>query len=236
MRKIFIPALAILSVSSFAQSDVPAYKKDNMVWVGYYNNFNISEKWSVNSDIQFRTKDWIQTPSQALVRSGLTYSLNKNISVTGGLAHFRYYITNSVTRGEWRPYEELALKLNAGVVKITNRFRVEERFNQLLVNSEPVNDYRFNYRYRYKIDLQFPSFTNTRAVYLSAGNELMLNSGKNISRAFDQNRTYAAFNFEYSKHLLFQVQYMFILQASSSSLLNDRISVIRFNIYHSIFK
>jgi hypothetical protein len=236
MKRIHITILVLSHVSGIAQSDAPSYKKDNMVWIGYYNNFFISKKWSINSDVQFRTKNWIQTPSQALVGSGLAYSVNKNISLTGGLAHFRYYVNSSVTRGEWRPYEELSLKMETGKIQITNRLRIEERFDQPLENSEPVNNYRFNYRYRHKIDIQFPSFTNKRTVYLSTGNELMLNSGKNITRAFDQNRTYAAFNFEYSRRLLFQVQYMFILQASSTSSLNDRVSVIRFNIYHSIYK
>ncbi len=216
----------------FAQDQLAKYKYDNMLWMGYYNSVKINDKWSLNSDLQYRTKDWYKTPLQALARIGLNYKINSRLNVTAGLAHFRFYLNDVVTRGEWRPWEEVALSDRIGKVKLNNRLRVEQRFNEGVASGEPNGIFKFNWRFRYRFDIQYPAESK---ISLVVGNEVMINTGKNISNNyFDQNRTWAGVNTEITKKFSVQLQFMYIWQLMSNGYTLDKINVVRFNVYHKI--
>jgi hypothetical protein len=106
--------------------------KNNMLWLGYYSTINLNPKWSVNSDLQFRTKNEIKDCSQALLRTDISRKVAEKLTVSIGLAHFRFFITNTRTRGEWRPWQEFKLQDELGKVKVTHRLRIEERFNEVV--------------------------------------------------------------------------------------------------------
>ncbi len=221
----------------FAQNVEPNIQKDNMLWLRYYNTIAINPKWSINSDAQLRTKNWYQHFSQTVLRVGISYNINDKLTVTMGGAHFRYFIIDGVTRGEWRPWQEFAVHDRLSSIKLSHRFRLEERFNQLVKANEPTNDYVFNYRLRYKIDLLFPITKNGsgKTLILLLGNELMVNAGKAITyNYFDQNRSYLGLNLELNKKLALQLQYMHIWQQLSSGDTFLSTEVIRFNFYHTI--
>jgi hypothetical protein len=220
----------LFSVSIFAQAQNDQPRSYNMFWAGYYNYIRLNDKWNLNSDIQHRTKDGFKTNSQSLIRTGLVYKFNKTFSATAGLAHFRFYIKNDLTRGEWRPWQEIAASNVIGKLKISNRIRTEERYNQKVLSGAPINEYNYNWRFRYKIELEFPLGGHSIAI----GNELMLNAGKTIKNQFDQNRTYISYNLRVRKNVKLQLQYLFIDQFQASLNNYDRISVIRFNIHHTI--
>lgn len=220
-----------LVLHSWAQ-ETPKHAYDNMLWAGYYNSLSLNEKWSVNSDFQFRTKDWYKTPSQGLGRVGISYKLDPKLNVTVGLAHFRFFLNDVVTRGEWRPWQEIGLSDRIGKFKISNRLRIEQRFNETNDNNGPTGQYRFNWRFRYKLDIQYPE---EGKFSVGLGNEIMLNAGKNITvNYFDQNRTYGSLNANLTKNISLQFQFMYIWQLLQNGQTLDHINVIRFNIIHRI--
>ncbi|MDO8998265.1 MAG: DUF2490 domain-containing protein [Bacteroidota bacterium] len=226
-----------MSVKLLSQNS-PIIIKDNMLWLGYYNTININPKWSVNSDFQFRAKNWYHANSQVLGRTGLSYKFNDKITATSGFAHFRFFINNESTRREWRPWQEILINDNLNNLKISHRFRLEQRFNEKVKNNEPVNEYQFNHRFRYRLDLRFPITKNEekgKILYILIGNELMINAGKNITyNYFDQNRSYAGLNYELNKKISLQLQYIHIWQQLSSGNTFLMSEVIRFNLYHTI--
>jgi len=235
-RLIFI-AILVMSVKLLSQNS-RVITKDNMLWLGYYNTINFNPKWSVNSDFQFRTKNWYHDHSQALGRTGLSYKFNNKITATIGFAHFRFFITNEFSRAEWRPWQEILLNDNINNLKLSHRFRLEQRFNEKVKNNEPLSEYQFNYRLRYRLDLRFPIVKKEKKgkiLYVLIGNELMINAGKNIIyNYFDQNRSYAGLNYELNKKVSLQLQYIHIWQQLSSGYDFLMSEVIRFNIYHTI--
>lgn len=230
-------AILIMSGKLISQNS-PVIIKDNMLWLGYYNTININPKWFVNSDFQFRAKNWYHDHSQALGRTGLSYKFNNKITATLGFAHFRFFINNESTRGEWRPWQELLINDRLNNLKIAHRFRFEQRFSEKVKNNEPLNEYQFNHRFRYRFDLRLPVAKNEekgKTLYILIGNEIMINAGKNITyNYFDQNRSYIGLNLELNKKLALQLQYMHIWQqlASGNSFLSTE--VIRFNLHHTI--
>ncbi|MBK7668158.1 MAG: DUF2490 domain-containing protein [Sphingobacteriaceae bacterium] len=85
--------LTLFNLVARSQETPPRYRYINSVWLGYFNSTTIGKKWNVNTDIQYRTKEWLAKPSQFLVRSGLGYKLNDKVRITLGIAHFRFYLT-----------------------------------------------------------------------------------------------------------------------------------------------
>jgi len=230
--------LSVLFATCLAQNNSPIIVRDNMVWVGYFSMIKFNDKWSLNSDAQFRTRNEVKNYSQALLRTGLSYKLNEKVDVTLGLAHFRFFITNDKTRGEWRPWQEFKLNDKFGNCKLSHRFRVEQRFNETVKNSEATNDYQFNFRFRYRFDLRYPILKENKSgnnIYALIGNEIMVNAGNNISyNYFDQDRLYVGVNYEINKKIALQLQYMHVWQQASNGLTLNSNEVIRFNIYHTI--
>ncbi len=234
---IYIVLLALFK-SSIAQNASPAIVRDHMLWLGYYNSVIFNPQWSINSDLQFRTKNGVKDYSQVLIRTDVSYKPKDRVTVSLGMAHFRYFITNEKTRSEWRPWQELKLTDKVGNCRLTHRLRVEQRFNETVKNSEATKDYQFNFRFRYRLDLRYPILKEKEAGnnwYALVGNELMINAGSIISyNYFDQDRLYAGINYEVNKKLSLQFQYMHIWQQSSNGLTLNSNEVLRFNIYHSI--
>lgn len=229
----FLLSLFVLTLKA---QDIPQFKYDNMLWLGYYNTIAFKGNWKIVSDAQIRTKDWAEHWSQGLIRTGLSKKLNDKFSVTAGLAHFRFFITDIRTRGEWRPWEEIAMNDQWKKWKITHRIRIEQRFNERVVSNYPDGEYIFNHRFRYKLDLQYPLFQKeNKQLLISFGNEIMINAGKNIAtNYFDQNRTSVGLTFDLNSKISFQAQYIYIWQQLSNGITLDKINVIRFNILHRI--
>jgi len=240
VRRQYFIILFLLSLlnNSVAQNIAPVVVKDNMLWLGYYNSIILNTKWSINSDIQFRTRNELKDYSQALVRSDVSYKLKDRLTFSVGFAHFRYFLTNVKTRGELRPWQELKLIDKVGNCKLTHRLRVEQRFNETVENSEATKDHQFNFRFRYRLDLRYPILKEKETgnnLYALVGNEIMVNVGNNISyNYFDQDRLYVGVNYEINKKIALQLQYMHIWQQASNGLTLNSNEVIRFNIYHTI--
>jgi hypothetical protein len=237
MRTKLIFFLVVLGSRGFSQEAPKQIKRVNQLWGGYYSNVILNEKWAVNSDVQYRTKDWYEHPSQALIRTGLNYKINEKFNVTVGLAHFRFYLNDVVTRGEWRPWQEVAVTDSYKKLKITHRFRVEERFNQRTEKSHPIEKYGFSWRFRYKLDLQYQliSIKEKQKFSLTLGNEILINAGSEIVyNYFDQNRSSIGLFIELNKNFSIQPQFIYIWQQESNGKILDKISVIRLNLIHKI--
>lgn len=225
-------------LSFYTQENPTRNRYNNMLWAGYYNALEFNSKWSLVTDIQIRTTNWQEELSQGLIRSGLSYKINERLNLTNGFAYFNYFIDNSTGRNEYRPWQEIGINDKIWKFKLSHRYRLEERINQKFKNDLPNDDYTFNFRFRYKFDLKFPlkkEVEKGNNVYLIAGNELMVNCGKEIgSNFFDQNRTSAGIHFELNDKLDIQFQYLRIWQQLSNGQTINNTNVLRFNIYHKI--
>lgn len=230
----FVLTLFALMVKS--EETPPRYRYVNSVWLGYFNSTTFGKKWNINTDIQYRTKDWLEKPSQFLVRSGLGYKLNDKVRITLGAAHFRFYLADVRTRGEWRPWQELLINDEVGKIKIAHRFRAEQRFHQKTINNRPIDEYSFNWRFRYRIEAVYSLIKKeNKSIALVFGNEILINAGSNIRyNYFDQDRLYAGLNFEQNKRLTYQIEFMQMWQQQSNGITLDKVSIIRFNVFHKI--
>lgn len=232
MKNGFLLLCCLITGVSFSQKN--AEPATAMIWLGYYNTVGLKPAWSVNTEMQHRTTNGFKTQAQSLLRLSLTYKTKKGIAFSGGLAHFRHYLTNRLSRGEWRPWQEAALATDFGNLKFTNRLRTEQRFNQLVYENALTHAYRFNWRFRYKTELDVALLRHNNKTYsLSASNELLLNAGKQISHVFDQNRAAVSLNGQVTSNVKLQLQFMYIVQHANTAGYN-RFAVFRFNVFHTI--
>lgn len=233
IMKLFAPVLMLLM--PFMLNAQRRTVKTNMIWVSYYNTLNINKHWSVNSDVQGRTRDWANEFSQGVIRSGLSYKLNNNFSVTAGFAWFKnaeHTREDIILKNEFRPWQEFALQQNINRSKFNQRLRFEQRFLQQLRDGEKSEVYERLSRLRYKIDWQYQLIKD---INLVIANEVMVHPGHiNSNRFFDQNRLSGAINWKVSQPVSLQWQYIKIYQSRSNATKLEDQNVFRLVLYHQI--
>ena len=222
--------ILLMHLSSKAQHKT---EHTNMLWAGYYNIVHFNKNWSLVSDAQLRTKDWTEKWSQLLVRSGLSYTFNDHIAVTGGLAFLKnaqYVEKQLFLKNEWRPWQEISYQVKLNKINLTQRIRTEQRFLQQLVNNNLTKTYEYIFRFRYRFDLQIPLQQDN--LKLLIGNEVLVNPRYiNTTRFFDQDRIFAALHYKVTDHTSLQLQYFKIFQWHSNTSVPDDANVFRVNIY-----
>ncbi|MEO9069533.1 MAG: DUF2490 domain-containing protein [Ginsengibacter sp.] len=234
--KLKLSILLILSGISFPTKSQNKTVHTNMLWEGYYNTFLIDKKFSLLSDAQIRTREWAQHWSQMLVRSGLTYKVNEHVSITGGFAFFKnaqYANKELFLKNEYRPWQELFYQSKLKKIKLTQRLRTEQRFQQQLIDDQISKTYQYIFRLRYRFEALFPLRSNKIALLVA--NEIMVNPGYiNNNLFFDQNRTFAGMNIKIQSNTALQFQYVKIFQWHSNTRMLENQDVIRVNVFQQL--
>lgn len=225
--------LFFIIVEGFTQTK---HTHANMLWFNYNNYIQLNDKYTVVNDVQIRTRDWTNRWSQFAIRTGLTYKINKQFTVAGGIAWFggvRYLGEKKLLANEWRPWQEIAFQLKSNQLSLLQRIRIEERFLELIVNGKNTHNYVNRLRVRYRIEMGFPLYK--KQITAAIGNEIMVNADHiNDDLFFDQNRTYFLANFKISPAWVFQFQYIKLFQWLPSVDVLDNQDVFRFSLHHTI--
>ena len=184
--------------TTFAQSS------DFGNWLIYLGNKQFNEKWNWHHEVQYRNYDAIGDLEQLLLRTGIGYNLsdsNSNILLGYGFITSENYVNSEdkVSVNEHRIYQQFIAKQQIGSVKLSHRYRFEQRFVE--------EDFRM--RFRYFLSLNIPlskkEDANLNKWYLSSYNEIFLNTESSI---FDRNRLYGGLGYRLSKNVKFELGYM----------------------------
>lgn len=172
-------------------------------WWIYIGNKQINEKWNWHHEVQYRNYDVIGDLEQLLLRTGVGYNLtenNNNILLGYGfIASENYVGDDKVSVNEHRIYQQFISKQSVGSVKLSHRYRFEQRFIE--------DNFRIRFRYFLSLNIPFTSKEdeNPSKWYLSAYNEIFLNGDSSI---FDRNRVYGGLGYRLSKGVRFELGYM----------------------------
>ncbi|MCL6293608.1 DUF2490 domain-containing protein [Jejuia spongiicola] len=190
-------------------------------WLIYIGNKKLNSKWNIHNEIQYRNYNAIGDLEQLLLRTGLGYTFNENknnILLGYGYILSENYVGNSdnkVSVNEHRIFQQFTSKQKVGSVKLSHRYRFEQRF----VESD------FKMRFRYFLGLNIPLNKKGKELskyYLSAYNEIFLNTKTSI---FDRNRVYAGVGYNISNKLRLEAGYMNQFFETSS---RDQFNIITF--------
>lgn len=171
-------------------------------WWMVFANHRVSDDLSIHSEIQYRTFEFSSNFNQLLLRTGLTYHLSKNSSVTLGYGNIPTDASFEDFEGEKnskenRIYQEFATQQQVGAFQLSHRYRLEQRFLE-----NPQGNKDTQHRARYLLRLTYPLSDKW---FLTAYDELFINLQEPI---FGQNRLYGALGFHLNNSTSFQLGYL----------------------------
>ena len=181
----------------------------------------IKNDWNWHNEVQYRSYNAISDLEQLLLRTGIGYNLtenNNNILLGYGYILSQNYIEGTDDKEdvhEHRIYQQFITRHKIGIVAVQHRYRFEQRFVEA--------DFRL--RFRYFLSLNIPLNNKViidKTVYLSAYNEIFLNTEGNI---FDRDRLYGGVGYRLSKTVRLEIGYMNQFLPNTS---RDQINIISF--------
>jgi len=190
-------------------------------WLIYIGNKKLNSKWNIHNEVQYRNYNAVGDLEQLLLRTGVGYNLtenNNNILLGYGYILSENYIGDSddkISVNEHRVFQQFTTKQSLWKVKLSHRYRFEQRFVE--------SDFRMRFRYflGINIPLQYKE-DGKNPLYLSAYNEIFLNTKSSI---FDRNRVYGGLGYKFSDQLKLELGYMNQFFETSS---RDQINLIAF--------
>lgn len=215
----FVIASVFILPSATAQNRV--YDTNPIGWYAYFGDHKLNEKWAIHTEYQWRRTDFIRTWQQSLARVGAIYSLTDKVNVSAGytlLLGFPYgkfpEAEAGVPNPEHRLYQDIELTDTVGVLQLTHRFRLEQRWLSTWQESPTGKQLGWQYqnRARYRIQLAIPLQGRTvdnKELYLTGYDELFIGFGPNVALdVFDQNRLFVGLGYQASQSLKLEAGYL----------------------------
>lgn len=193
----------------------------NIGWYNYFGTFKVSKKIGFHTEYQWRRDNIITDWQQSLLRVGVNYQLNPRILFRvgyGWIETFPYgeISINALGRDftEHRIFQMINLSNKEGIVDLTHRFMLEQRFvgRYSSSNIETEDEFPLLNRMRYMFRFQLPingNEINGKIIYLAAYDEVFIGFGKNVAaNIFDQNRMGIVFGYHFNKKLRIEAGYL----------------------------
>jgi hypothetical protein len=212
----FLLVSIIYAEPSYAQEKRLA-DHNSIVWLAYTGTFKITPKVAVHTEYQWRRADGIKNQQQSLIRTGINYTLSKDISINAGyafaetFAYGDYPVANAFP--EHRVYEQVVIKNPIGNVDVSHRFTLEQRFvgKVVIQNGKENTDYTFLNRMRYRLRTEMPLkkniVNNSWSIILQ--DEIFIGWGKNIGVSiFDQNRLAVLLGYRINQNIKIEAGYI----------------------------
>lgn len=201
-----LPFILIANTSTLL-GQVKNISNGNQQWLHYYNQIQLSDKWTWLSDGGYRWKGGFDENFQYVLRTAIGYAISPAIRISTGFAHLGFYSSGKIDRVEFRPYQELLVINKFNKVGLNHRYRIEERFFNPVINGQIQTSNSFNFRFRYSLIVNIPLFNLSKdrpemVFMVNIGDEIFINAGNNIvNRVFDQNRLVFSPTFKLSERL-----------------------------------
>jgi hypothetical protein len=224
----------LLSAQNIKKTD-----QQTLSWIRYYNILPLTEKWSLNSELDNRSFFSPTHENLLAVRVQGRYHLTKVIEIGAGLAYFNVNtqdpnVDPDYSIPEYRAQQDLTLINTIAKITFHNRFQLEERFIQQANKTQLVDHFAFSYRFRYRFQTTLDLLKkDQQSLQGILSNEIMFNFGKTNKRnTFDQNRLYTAIRYQFNPTIGLELGYLKSFQRRSSGVdFYDR-DIIRFTVYH----
>lgn len=176
-------------------------------WAMLFNQSRITDKWSLHSEIQFRSYDVTPNTEQLLIRAGINYHHSQNTLFSGGYGWITNYaddgdIIKPYTVNENRTWEQIILRSSYNRVFIEHRYRLEQRW----LNINTIKKYQDRIRYLLRITVPInKKVVQKNTLFLSLYDEVFINL---TTVPFDRNRAYAALGYQFTDLINLQIGYL----------------------------
>jgi len=137
------------------------------LWVSHWGDHRFSDRWSFHTEAHWRRADIGGNWQQLLLRPAINYHLNDQVLFTLGYSYYQNYGSGEypIAFNNWEHHLYQQAQLNGqtiGRVKVTHRFRMEERFIAVMKASNEgpergvLDTYTYQSRFRYRVWVTLP--------------------------------------------------------------------------------
>lgn len=190
-------------------------------WYNYFGTFKLTNKLGFHSEYQWRRDNFLVNKQQSLLRLGFNYNLSPRVLFRAGYAlieTFPYgeFPINGMGKDftEHRIFEMAQLSHKEGILDLSHRFMLEQRFvgrySSALLNNE--DEFPLLNRLRYMARFQFPlkgRELKDKTPYFAVYDEIFIGFGKNVnSNIFDQNRVGVLLGYRFNKFIRIEAGYL----------------------------
>lgn len=237
--KIFL-SLFVFSLGVKAQTE-KVVDKQSLLWVRYYNQLELNQKWSIHTEIDNRIFINPVTQNTFVSRLQIRNKITDKVELGSGFAYFSVATQNPEVKNdfhvpEYRVQQDISIKQSLGKVNLTHRYLLEERFTHNSTKMQLENGTTFYLRFRYRIQGDY-TFWKKEKRFLKGilSDEIMINGGnKIIKNTFDQNRIYAAVQVGISPNVALELGYLNSFQERTNGVDYFNRDIIRVSFIHKV--
>lgn len=235
MKSIFFFFAFLLFTFSISAQRTREVQDQNQFWWSLNTNFKITQRWSILADFHNRRTSFLTYTNFFFLRLGAAYKINEQLTVASGAGQL--WLANRSGASEFfsnetRLYQQAQMSYTIGQSALTNTFRLEERWQQKVINGILTDDYRYITRFRYQVALNIPVSKNKYVPSIAIADEILLQAGKEILyNNFDQNRFFAGIKQQITPALSFDAGYMLVYQQRLSGYQYNRNHTMRLFFY-----
>ena len=194
---------------------------NNIGWHNYFGTFKVSNKIGIHTEYQWRRNNFITDWQQSLLRVGVNYALNPRVLFRAGYGWIETYPYGDIPLNglgrdftEHRIFQMVILSHKEGIVDISHRFMLEQRFvgRYSSANITTEDEYPLLNRLRYMVRVQIPlkgKEIKDKTPYIAFYSEIFIGFGKNVNaNVFDQNRLGVLFGYRFNQNLRIEGGYL----------------------------
>lgn len=241
LRLFLATILVSLCNVAFPQSSEKNVHHREQVWLGYFNQTRLTNKFGFWFDVHYRqTDNFIDRPFQLLIRPAVTYFVKDNLRINFGytfVEHFPAKGLNTI-RPEHRGWQQIWWSQKYNGFSTLQWLRLEERFNKKVVNDILSEDFTQTFRLRYSYSFFIPltgKEITAKTPFVAIIDEVFFNfGGKIVYNTFDQNRFFAGVGYQFTAHMNAQLGYMNVFQQEATGDNYFSTNAIRLFFFHNI--
>ena len=216
----FLIFLTLVSTPGFSQQN-RIIDRNAIGWYVYNGDHKLSKHLELHTEYQWRRVELIRSWQQSLARLGLIYKVSDRVNVGGGYTLFTTYpygdypvADSGVPTIENRIYEDIQLSDKLGILKLSHRFRLEQRWLGIGDDNNPrrITDWEYQHRVRYQISGEIPlkgSTVDNGELYLNFFDELFIGFGRNVGQnVFNQNRISGGLGYQIRDAFKLELNYL----------------------------
>ncbi|WP_226390496.1 DUF2490 domain-containing protein [Penaeicola halotolerans] len=222
-------------------------EQESGFWLGLYTKYKIGERLYYYGEYHLRTRDrLIREMAQIYLRFGLSYIVNPNLEITGGIVTPFYWApgadfgdadpsTYDNIVPQFRFWQQFLFVQPVGVAKLYHQFRTEQRWRR---DYEVNSDWELTHRFRYKI-LSYIPLNSTRlennTLFYAGYAEVFIQAGKPIiSNYLEDIRLFSGLGYIVNENIQLQTGFQWTWQPQNSGFEYKSRSMLRFSIYHNL--
>lgn len=221
-------AIPLLNVT--AQDRETHYSSWNTIDI----NKKLNDKWSVNTEFNFRRTNFLRDWEQFIIRPFVHYTFENDLDIAVGYSYIKNYnysdYSTPIDAIEHNIFQQLTIKHKFSTFSFDHRLRFEERFQQNIIETETNSytidgvKYRNRFRYKFQITVPLKTFTSNRALSLVVYDEAHLDFGNGLRpEKLDQNWMFLGFSFRASEHIKIRTGYHDIYAKRGDLFINNQV-------------